>query len=78
LHLDEIEELRDRSSNSPDTGKTWSARALAPKACRGSAIWPQRADGSHSKLLDRLDRVDLLAVDDWAMAPMSEPEAAAS
>jgi hypothetical protein len=33
-----------------------------------------RADGSHSKLLDRLGRVDLLIVDDWAMAPMTELE----
>jgi DNA replication protein DnaC len=33
-----------------------------------------RADGSHSKLLDRLSRLDLLIVDDWAMAPLTEPE----
>ena len=33
-----------------------------------------RADGSHGKLLDQLGRVDLLIVDDWAMAPMTEPE----
>jgi DNA replication protein DnaC len=68
-------------------GKTWLARALAPKTCRDgyTALFLKaaelfrdlavaRADGSHSKLLDRLGRVDLLVVDDWAMAPMNEPE----
>src|ERR1035438_9799666 len=33
-----------------------------------------RADGSHAKLLDRLSRLDLLIVDDWAMAPLTEAE----
>jgi len=33
-----------------------------------------RADGSHCKLLDRLNRVELLIVDDWAMAPLTDPE----
>jgi DNA replication protein DnaC len=33
-----------------------------------------RADGSHGKLLDRLSRVHLLIVDDWAMAPLTETE----
>jgi hypothetical protein len=33
-----------------------------------------RADGSHSKLLYRLGRVDVLIVDDWAMAPLAEIE----
>lgn len=68
-------------------GKTWLARALAHKACRDGytalflkaaelyrELATARADGSHAKLLDRLGRVDLLIVDDWAMAPMSEPE----
>ncbi len=68
-------------------GKTWLGRALAQKACRDgyTALFLKaaelfrdlavaRADGSHSKLLDRLGRVDLLIVDDWAMAPMTELE----
>lgn len=68
-------------------GKTWLARALAQKACRDgySALFQKalelfrslataRADGSHSKALYQLGRVDLLVVDDWAMAPMSETE----
>jgi DNA replication protein DnaC len=33
-----------------------------------------RADGSHSKALYQLTKGDLLVVDDWAMAPMSDPE----
>ena len=68
-------------------GKTWLARAFAQKACRDgyTALFLKaaelfrdlamaRADGSHSKLLDRLSRVDLLIVDDWAMAPLTEAE----
>jgi DNA replication protein DnaC len=68
-------------------GKTWLARALAQKACRDgyTALFLKaaelyrhfataRADGSHSKLLYQLGRVQLLVVDDWAMAPMTEAE----
>ena len=68
-------------------GKTWLARAVAQKACRDGytalfqkaaelfrSLATARADGSHSKLLYQLGHVDLLIVDDWAMAPMSEPE----
>ena len=68
-------------------GKTWLARAFAHKACRDgyTALFLKaaelfrdldmaRADGSHGKLLDRLSRIDLLIVDDWAMAPLTEAE----
>lgn len=68
-------------------GKTWLARAFAHKACRDgyTALFQKAselfrslatacADGSHSKLLYHLGRVDLLVVDDWAMAPMNEAE----
>lgn len=68
-------------------GKTWLARAFAQKACRDgfTALFLKaaelfrdlavaRADGSHGKLLDRLGRIDLLIVDDWAMAPLTEAE----
>jgi DNA replication protein DnaC len=68
-------------------GKTWLARAFAQKACRDgySALFQKaaelfrslatsRADGSHSKLLYQLGHVDLLIVDDWAMAPLTEAE----
>ena len=68
-------------------GKTYLANALAQKACRDgySALYTRapalfrdlalaRADGSFRNLLARLSRIDVLAIDDWAMAPLSEPE----
>ena len=68
-------------------GKTWLARAFGNKACRDgytalflkAAEWSRnlataRADGSHSKLLYQLGRVDLLIIDDFCMAPMSDAE----
>ena len=68
-------------------GKTWLARAFAHKACRDgyTALFLKaselfrnlataRVDGSHSKLLYQLAKVDLLIVDDWAMAPMVDGE----
>lgn len=68
-------------------GKTWLARAFAQKACRDgyTALFLKaaelfrnlataRADGSHTKLLYQLGRLDVLIVDDWAMAPLSEAE----
>ena len=69
------------------TGKTWLARAFAQKACRDGyaalflkaaelfrELAAARADGSHSRLLDKLGRVDLLIVDDWAMSALAEAE----
>ena len=63
------------------------ACALAQKACRDgySALYTRaqslfrdlamaRADGSLRSLLARLSRIDVLVIDDWAMAPLSEPE----
>jgi len=48
--------------------------ALAP----APAVWVRpaiaRADGSLRLLLSKLSRIDLLVIDDWAMAPLSEPE----
>lgn len=68
-------------------GKTWLARAFGHKACRDgyTALFIKaselfrdlavaRADGSHSKMLYRLGRVDVLIVDDWAMAPLTDIE----
>lgn len=68
-------------------GKTWLARAIAQKACRDgyTALFLKaaelfrdlavaRADGSHSKLLYHLGHVDVLIVDDFCMAPMTEAE----
>jgi DNA replication protein DnaC len=68
-------------------GKSFVASALAQKACRdgysslytrASALFRDlamaRADGSLRLLLAKLSRIDLLVIDDWAMAPLSEPE----
>lgn len=68
-------------------GKTWLARAIAQKACRDghTALFLKaaemfrdlataRADGSHSKLLHGMSRVDVLVVDDFCMAPLTEAE----
>jgi DNA replication protein DnaC len=68
-------------------GKSYVASALAQKACRdgyrvyytrAAALFRDlslaRADGSLRQLLRRLNRIDVLVVDDWVMAPMSEAE----
>lgn len=68
-------------------GKSFLACALAQKACRdghlvlytrAAALFRDltlaRADGSLRNLLARLSRIDVLIVDDWAMAPMQETE----
>lgn len=68
-------------------GKSYIACALAQKACRdgfqvcytrASALFRDlgiaRADGSLRNLLQRLSRADVLVVDDWAMAPLTEIE----
>lgn len=68
-------------------GKTWLARAFAQKACRDGyaalfqkapelfrSLATSRADGTHSRLLYHLGRIDLLVVDDFCMAPMTDAE----
>jgi len=68
-------------------GKSFLASALAQKACRDgySALYLRaaalsrelalaRADGSLRHFLARLSRIDVLVIDDWAMAPLSEAE----
>jgi DNA replication protein DnaC len=68
-------------------GKSFVACALAQKACRDgySALYTRavalfrdlviaRADGSLRSLLARLSRIDVLVIDDWAMAPLAEAE----
>jgi DNA replication protein DnaC len=68
-------------------GKSYLACALAQKACRdghlvfytrAAALFRDlavaRADGSLRNLLARLGRMDVLVVDDWAMAPFEETE----
>ena len=68
-------------------GKSFLACALAHKAVRDgfTALYTRaprllrdlataRADGSFGRLLDRLARIDVLIVDDWAMAPLADHE----
>ena len=69
------------------SGKSFIAAALAQKACRDGytslylrapALFRDlalaRADGSLRSLLSRLNRIDVLVIDDWAMAPLAENE----
>jgi DNA replication protein DnaC len=68
-------------------GKSFLASALVQKACRDghSALYLRaaallrelalaRADGSLRHFLARLSRIDVLVIDDWAMAPLNESE----
>lgn len=68
-------------------GKSWLATALAHKACRdgytsyyarASQLFRElalaHADGSFGRLLRRLALTDVLVIDDWAMAPLTENE----
>ena len=68
-------------------GQTFLARAFGQKACRDGftayfATAAQlfrdlelgRADGSYAKKLRALGQVDVLIVDDWAMAPLAEAD----
>jgi DNA replication protein DnaC len=69
------------------TGKTYVACALAHKACRhghraiyrrASRLFDEltlaRADGTYARHLQRLARIDVLVIDDWALAAVQEPE----
>jgi len=69
------------------TGKTYLACALAQAACRQGLssrylrltrlieeMALARADGSYPKLMDRLLKTDLLAIDDYGLAPLSAME----
>ena len=68
-------------------GKTFIACALATAACRHdfqvryfrvSGLLQEaivaKGDGSYSKLLNQLRKVDMLILDDWGLAPVSAPE----
>jgi DNA replication protein DnaC len=68
-------------------GKSYLCCALLEKACREgyTAYYAQAhklfrqlavayVDGSYDKLLSRLARTDVLAIDDWALIPLTEPE----
>lgn len=68
-------------------GKTFLARAFGQKACRDGFtayfstagqlfrdLELARADGSYAKKLRDMSSVDVLIVDDWAMAPLTDAE----
>lgn len=66
------------------TGKTYVACALAQQACRRGfrtlyrraprlfdELTLARADGTYTRLLGRLQRFDVLIIDDWGLAPLT-------
>lgn len=68
-------------------GKSYIAEAFANKVCReGYAaqyyrstrlfreLAVSRGDGSYTKLLNRLAKTDLLVIDDWGLAPLTDAE----
>ena len=69
------------------TGKSFLACAFAERACRRgfTALYTRtsrlvhdlavaRGDGSYGRLLVRLAKADLLALDDWLLAPLKDAE----
>lgn len=74
-------------SGAAGLGKTYICNALLDKACREgfSALYVPAskffrqlavayADGSFDRLLSKLARIDVLAIDDWGLAPLSDME----
>jgi len=68
-------------------GKSYLACAFVERACRRGynaaylrlprllqQLAVARGDGSYARILERLARVDLLAIDDWLLAPLRDPE----
>jgi DNA replication protein DnaC len=68
-------------------GKSWLASAFVQSACRHGFtatyvraprllhdLAVSRGDGSYARLLARLAKLDLLAIDDWLLAPLSDAE----
>jgi len=69
------------------TGKSYVACALAQQACRSGFRAQYRrvprlleelalahADGTYTRLLGRLAKIDVLVLDDWGLAPLREQE----
>ena len=68
-------------------GKTYLACAIANRACRNgfAAMYKRaprlyqeiaiaRADGSYPKLMNKLAKIKVLIIDDFCIAPMSDPQ----
>lgn len=74
-------------SGATGTGKTYVACALAHQACRkgyraayrrASRLFEElrlaRASGTYARLLGKLARLDVLVIDDWALAPLTDEQ----
>ena len=68
-------------------GKSWLASAFVQSACRHGftatyvraprllhALAVSRGDGSYARLLARYAKLDLLAIDDWLLSPLTDAE----
>jgi DNA replication protein DnaC len=68
-------------------GKSWLASAFVQSACRHGftatyvraprllhELAVSRGDGSYARLLAKLAKLDLLAIDDWLLAPLTDAE----
>ena len=68
-------------------GKSWLASAFVQSACRHGFtatyvraprllhdLAVSRGDGSYGRLLAKLAKLDLLAIDDWLLAPLTDAE----
>jgi DNA replication protein DnaC len=68
-------------------GKSWLASAFVQSACRHGftamylraprllhELAVSRGDGSYARVLARLAKLDLLAIDDWLLAPLTDAE----
>lgn len=68
-------------------GKSWLASAFVQSACRHGftasyvraprllhALAVSRGDGSYARLLAKYAKLDLLAIDDWLLAPLTDAE----
>ncbi len=68
-------------------GKSWLGEAVAERACRSGysaycvrasrlfhALHVARGDGTDTRVLARLAKMDLLAIADWGLAPLTAPE----
>ncbi len=68
-------------------GKSWLASAFVQSACRHGftatyvraprllhELAVSRGDGSYARLLAKVAKLDLLAIDDWLLAPLTDAE----
>jgi len=82
-----LEHLNICISGATGTGKSYLGCAFAQSACRKGyrAIYRRSprlfeelrlayADGTYTKLLTRIAKIDVLVIDDWGLAPVGERE----